>query len=83
MLAEKGIREGGGKPPLFDVKPRKRARKLFGISEEEYRVERDMISAAKFAIQKHGISSPDFVAAAYRAFEEASNLLTSTTKTIS
>ena len=39
---------------------RKRDRKLFGISEEEYRLEKDMISAAKFAIQRGGILSPVF-----------------------
>jgi hypothetical protein len=73
MLAEKGIREGGGKPPLFDVKPRKRARKLFGISEEEYRVERDMIFAAKWAILR-GIPPEDFVVTAHKAFEIVRNL---------
>ena len=57
---------------------RKRDRKLFGASEQEVRLERQMISAAKFAIQKHGISLEDFVAGAHRSFKQASNLITST-----
>ena len=77
VLTEKGIKEGGGKPPLFDSQPRKKRQKLFSSSEQEVRVERDMISAAKWAIQK-GISSPDFIAIAHKAFKRAANLITST-----
>ena len=47
---------------------RKRDRKLFGISEEEYHVEKDMILAAKFAIQRGGVTSPAFVTLAQKAF---------------
>ena len=50
---------------------RKRGRKLFGISEEEYRLEKDMILTAKFAIQRGGISSPVFVTLAQNAFKIA------------
>jgi hypothetical protein len=48
---------------------------IFGISEEKYRVERDMISAAKWAILR-GIPPEDFVASAHRCFKQASNLIT-------
>lgn len=50
---------------------KKRLRKLFGISEEEYALEKDMILAAKFAIQRGGISSPVFVTLAHKAFRIA------------
>ena len=49
---------------------RKRLR-LFGISEEQYRFEKDMILAAKFAIQRGGITLPVFVTLARKAFRIA------------
>ena len=71
MLAERGIREGGGKPPLFDVKPRKKR-----IVIPLHRVEKDLINAAKWSILR-GIAFSGFVAIAHRSFEQATNLITS------
>ena len=50
---------------------KKRRKQLFSSSEEEVRLEKDMIATAKFAIQRGGISSPVFVTLAQNAFKIA------------
>ncbi len=50
---------------------KKRRKQLFSSSEEEVRLEKDMIATAKFAIRRGGISSPVFVTLAQNAFKIA------------
>jgi hypothetical protein len=69
ILAEKGIKQSA-LATLFDPQPRKKSWKQ---SLPIYHVEKGLINAAKFALQKHGISSRDFEAIAHRAFKRAAN----------
>ena len=50
---------------------KKRRKQLFSSSEEEDRLEKDMIATAKFAIKAGAISSPVFVTLAQNAFKIA------------